>query len=471
MMMTIRNKHFILLGISFLLIAGLLTGCGSAPDGTGEPVEITDPEVVENPDKQVEQPDAEDPSSKPEEEQSTGEETSTVPTEEADQEVPSDTDMTEDPDTPVSNPADQDGADEQDTKTYFGFVRSVQDGEVLVSIPEENSALTDQALVHIGDDTTFEEGISKDFVKGNRISFQITGEIMESYPVQVRATHILENSAMIPSEPEDPGIHLDPREKISGFFDGAFPHYLLDETKTELTTDINLAFAILLDENPSTGYHWTFTLPEGLELIGDQFEAEAQLPGAGGTHYYGLRALEKGEYFLTFKLVRPDGETEREVTFQIIAIDATQREGDTFNTLATFIGKGEDWIDLVLGDIAHRVYMPEADPLVAELEVGQAVEATLEIGEAGYTLVEIKETEMKHKLPGANTMIIEGTIQRMTETTITVLRLDRNITLQYDERAELPEHLTVGASVKIEAQRDMTGGNPWILSVTITDAK
>ena len=69
-----------------------------------------------------------------------------------------------------------------------------------------------------------------------------------------------------------------------------------DNGKTENVTQ-NSQFAVVLAENPSTGFTWNATLSQGLELQSDYHrdDASAGRPGAGGTHTWVMIAKVSGD--------------------------------------------------------------------------------------------------------------------------------------------------------------------------------
>jgi predicted secreted protein/putative hemolysin len=69
-----------------------------------------------------------------------------------------------------------------------------------------------------------------------------------------------------------------------------------DNGKTENVTQ-NTQFAVVLAENPSTGFAWNATLSPGLELQSDTYKSDASTdrPGAGGTHTWVMVAKVTGD--------------------------------------------------------------------------------------------------------------------------------------------------------------------------------
>jgi len=69
-----------------------------------------------------------------------------------------------------------------------------------------------------------------------------------------------------------------------------------DNGKTENVTQ-NTRFAVVLAENPTTGFMWNATLSAGLELTSDypKDDVSAGRSGAGGTHTWVMVAQEPGD--------------------------------------------------------------------------------------------------------------------------------------------------------------------------------
>jgi len=61
---------------------------------------------------------------------------------------------------------------------------------------------------------------------------------------------------------------------------------------------------IRLKENPTTGYSWVVTLPEGLSVVSDVYTPDAVptgIVGSGGTHTWQLQPSQFGTY--TFRAI------------------------------------------------------------------------------------------------------------------------------------------------------------------------
>ncbi|MDG6249660.1 protease inhibitor I42 family protein [Methanocalculus sp.] len=86
--------------------------------------------------------------------------------------------------------------------------------------------------------------------------------------------------------------------------------------------DTGMQFRITLAENPTTGYSWDMTIPEGLTLVSDEFIApDTELMGAPGTHVWLIQGDKPGEYVVDGKYIRPweaDGEPADTFTLEVM---------------------------------------------------------------------------------------------------------------------------------------------------------
>lgn len=88
------------------------------------------------------------------------------------------------------------GCKKEDATEIAGIVTEVSEGggfrvQVIGGFPE------DLMQVHLSDKIKYEEGIDRDIKVGNAVGFVITGDVMESYPVQVTAKNILWNESVV----------------------------------------------------------------------------------------------------------------------------------------------------------------------------------------------------------------------------------------------------------------------------------
>ncbi|NTW72466.1 MAG: DUF3221 domain-containing protein [Eubacteriaceae bacterium] len=71
-----------------------------------------------------------------------------------------------------------------------GTVLDVSDGSFLMVTAKADS---DRYFVTVDKNTKFSNGVSKDFLVGNKVEIEHDGKILESYPMQVTAIRILWN--------------------------------------------------------------------------------------------------------------------------------------------------------------------------------------------------------------------------------------------------------------------------------------
>lgn len=79
----------------------------------------------------------------------------------------------------------------QDPIIITGKITDIDEGSLGIDVL--TGLHIEKAIVQINEATTFVEGVSNEFKVDNIIIFEITGEIMESYPIQVIAKEISAN--------------------------------------------------------------------------------------------------------------------------------------------------------------------------------------------------------------------------------------------------------------------------------------
>ncbi|WP_135609619.1 protease inhibitor I42 family protein [Methanococcoides sp. AM1] len=136
-----------------------------------------------------------------------------------------------------------------------------------------------------------------------------------------------------------------------------------DANASEVTMEQNDLIVLKLKENPTTGYSWELTVPEGLTLVEDDFviaPEDEDLVGAGGIHEWKLQAETEGTYEISAIYKRP--------------WENTTGEEDTFSMTVTVLASGEhDGEDDADGD---DTIVDEDD---TEYIVGDAVVDEIEI--------------------------------------------------------------------------------------------
>lgn len=79
-----------------------------------------------------------------------------------------------------------------------------------------------------------------------------------------------------------------------------------DASGSEITIPVGDTIGITIAENPTTGYMWNFTIPDGLTLLDDKFIPPARpIPGAGGQRSLVIRADQEGSWTVTGVYYRP----------------------------------------------------------------------------------------------------------------------------------------------------------------------
>ncbi|MDA0525025.1 protease inhibitor I42 family protein [Methanococcoides alaskense] len=70
-----------------------------------------------------------------------------------------------------------------------------------------------------------------------------------------------------------------------------------EANSSEISLKVGDSIVLKLNENPSTGYSWDLSLPEGIVLVKDEFVGpDEPMPGAGGVHEWTLEAVSEGNY-------------------------------------------------------------------------------------------------------------------------------------------------------------------------------
>ena len=82
-------------------------------------------------------------------------------------------------------------------------------------------------------------------------------------------------------------------------------------------------FHIVIDSNPSTGYHWEIVGElNGVEHVSTEYTAdEPVMPGSGGVDVWAFKAIASGETQITLGHYPPgvtEGVPEQSVTFSVI---------------------------------------------------------------------------------------------------------------------------------------------------------
>lgn len=81
-----------------------------------------------------------------------------------------------------------------------------------------------------------------------------------------------------------------------------------DDDAAEIEMEVEQEVTVSLEANPTTGYTWALDsdVDGSLRLIGEiEFEAQSNLPGAGGVQKLRFKALTPGEGDLTLIYHRP----------------------------------------------------------------------------------------------------------------------------------------------------------------------
>jgi len=98
-----------------------------------------------------------------------------------------------------------------------------------------------------------------------------------------------------------------------------------DDDHTTITVDSGGEVGLHLEENPTTGFQWSFEeLSAPLELVHDEYHLAGTplVPGAGGVHEWRFKAAEPGSYQLRMRYSQAWDETaaDRRFAVDIVAV-------------------------------------------------------------------------------------------------------------------------------------------------------
>lgn len=160
-----------------------------------------------------------------------------------------------------------------------------------------------------------------------------------------------------------------------------------NENGNEISIEQNGLIVLKLEENPTTGYSWNLTIPEGLTLVDDKFvtdQEDEDIVGAGGIHEWELQAGSEGTYEISAIYKRPwEDITGEEDTFSMTVIVLASGEpdvvdGDDTDTITD--GDDTEYIirDAAVDDI--EILMMESFPLqVSVVATGYVPDGCTEI--------------------------------------------------------------------------------------------
>jgi inhibitor of cysteine peptidase len=94
-----------------------------------------------------------------------------------------------------------------------------------------------------------------------------------------------------------------------------------------INVSVNQEFTIALGSNPTTGYSWQAAYDKPvIELVRNEYKPDdhtgKNLVGSGGTEFFVLKALRKGETKVTFTYRRPWEQPSLQDQTQVFTIEA-----------------------------------------------------------------------------------------------------------------------------------------------------
>ena len=99
---------------------------------------------------------------------------------------------------------------------------------------------------------------------------------------------------------------------------------VVSDPARQLSAEAGKEFKIILDSNPTTGYHWEVVgkLDENVaQFVSKNYKADGlQVTGSGGTDVWIFRAVAAGETTITLGNFTPDAsaEAEQTITFTVV---------------------------------------------------------------------------------------------------------------------------------------------------------
>lgn len=105
-----------------------------------------------------------------------------------------------------------------------------------------------------------------------------------------------------------------------------------EANSSEISLKVGDIIVLKLNENPTTGYSWDLSLPEGIVLVKDEFVGpDEPMPGAGGVHEWTLEAVSEGNYQINAIYKRSwENVTGEEDTFSmdVVVLDVPASDDD-----------------------------------------------------------------------------------------------------------------------------------------------
>ena len=88
-----------------------------------------------------------------------------------------------------------------------------------------------------------------------------------------------------------------------------------------ILVNVGDTFMIVVESNPSTGYHWEIIGDlSGVELVSREYTEGTVIPGSGGVEVWIFKAVSSGETLVTLGSFPPDAnvtEPEQTTTFMV----------------------------------------------------------------------------------------------------------------------------------------------------------
>ncbi|MCD4821122.1 MAG: protease inhibitor I42 family protein [Methanococcoides sp.] len=113
-----------------------------------------------------------------------------------------------------------------------------------------------------------------------------------------------------------------------------------EANSSEISLKVGERIVLKLNENPTTGYSWDLSIPEGIVLVKDEFVGpDEPMPGAGGFHEWTLEAVSGGNHQINAIYKRPwEDVTGEEDTFSMDVVVLADTLASDDNVMEYVVG-------------------------------------------------------------------------------------------------------------------------------------
>ena len=82
----------------------------------------------------------------------------------------------------------------------------------------------------------------------------------------------------------------------------------LSQNRAQISANTSEQFSVVLESNPTTGYGWNVSVPDGVKMLAQNYIPDNSAPnlcGAGGIEKFDFVVPQKGSYEIKFEYRRP----------------------------------------------------------------------------------------------------------------------------------------------------------------------